>query len=92
MTELHCDWCKTDDAIHPVASICAHELKRKDALIEDLKEHLMSCFSQGTHIRPDYAKQPDKWVYDHMCLSAYEDAQDFLIGQGMIKKEECSRK
>lgn len=59
---------------------------------EELKEHLLSCFSQGTHIRPDFQKDPNHWVYDHMCLSAYESAQDFLIEKGLIKKEECCRK
>lgn len=58
----------------------------------DAMEHLLSCFSQGTHYRPDYEKEPNKWVYDHGCLSAYEDAQDFLIEHGVIKLEECSRR
>lgn len=60
--------------------------------LADALDHLLSCFSQGTHVRPNYVNNPDKWVYDHMCLSAYEDAQDFLIELGMIKLEECSRK
>ena len=29
--------------------------------------------------------------YDHMCISIYEEAQEFLIEMGRIKKEECYR-
>ena len=29
--------------------------------------------------------------YDHMCISIYEEAQEFLIEMGRIKQEECIR-
>ena len=29
--------------------------------------------------------------YDHMCISTYEEAQEFLIEIGRIKQEECFR-
>jgi hypothetical protein len=30
--------------------------------------------------------------YDHMCLSAYEDAQRYLIDANLIQADDCVRK
>lgn len=29
--------------------------------------------------------------FDHACMSSYEEAQNFLLRRGIIKKEDCSR-
>ena len=58
------------------------ELIERLALAEEL---LKACFNQACGERNDY-------TYDHMCLSAYESTQDYLIEYGLIKKDECSRK
>ena len=44
---------------------------------------ILDLFAQG-------CRNGDK--YDHLCISSYENAQDYLIERGMIKPEECSRK
>ena len=61
------------------------ELIERLALAEEL---LKACFNQACGERND--KNP--YQYDHMCLSAYESTQDYLIEHGLIKKDECSRK
>ncbi len=53
------------------------------------EELLLHCFSQSCHYKDE--KYPE-FKYDHMCLSAYEHTQDYLIEHDLIKKEECSRK
>ncbi len=55
---------------------------------DEIVESLSDCFNQAC--REDKGEQNPK--YDHMCLSAYENAQDLLIKLGKIKEEECSRK
>ena len=54
-------------------------------------EHLLDCFSQGTYRTESYEKR-DEWAYDHGFLSAYENAQDYLVEQGMIDQKRCYRK
>lgn len=49
-------------------------------------ELLCDCFFQACNYG-----NGEKAQFDHMCLSAYESTQDFLIECGMIKKEDCCR-
>ena len=32
----------------------------------------------------------DGFYYNHDCISTYEEAQQFLIGEGVIREEECT--
>ena len=76
----------------PNTTLTILELTERLALAEEL---LFSCFAQGTNRLengPGLGGEKSIWKYDHMCLSAYESAQDYLIEHGLIKKEECSRK
>ncbi len=69
----------------------AAAIKERDALRiarNDAIEYLVGCFSQACS---DYDRVTGKHSYDHMCLSAYEGTQDFLISVGAIKKEDCRR-
>lgn len=52
--------------------------------VQDLYALLLDVFSQGT--------RGADGKYDHQCLSAYEHAQSYLIENGLIKDEDCSRK
>lgn len=54
----------------------------------DAVEALTACFTQSCG---DYDRTTGEHSYDHMCLSSYEHAQDFLIQVGAIKKEKCRR-
>lgn len=52
---------------------------------DEILDALMFCFMQATGGAEDEK-------YDHMCLSAYENAQDLLIRLGKLEPEHCSRK
>lgn len=57
------------------------------SMLEDAQEAVFDCFNQAcSGPETEYGK------YDHMCLSAYENAQDLLIQWGKIKPTECQRK
>ncbi len=60
---------------------------------DDLIEMIYDLFSQAC--RRDFSvvlngNLKRAWHYDHMCISAYEQAQDFLVSVGRIKEEECT--
>jgi hypothetical protein len=63
--------------------ISRHRLEEENRHIKQL---LLEMFMQACLVSKD-----EKWSYDHMCLSTYEDVQAHLISWGMIKPEECSR-
>lgn len=51
------------------------------------QEHVLEMFAQSCA-----DTERDKFKYDHQCISAYEDAQAYLIEQKLIKAEDCRRK
>ena len=54
---------------------------------DELLEALMDCFGQSC----DFAGPTEPPRYDHMCLSAFENAQELLIKYGKIKASEVRR-
>lgn len=51
------------------------------AEFDEMAELILDLFSQGTLL--------DHKHYNHMCISAYENAQEWLIKHGLVKPEEC---
>mgnify|MGYP003387018061 CR=1 FL=1 len=64
------------------------------AMLEESQEVVWDVFNQSCQINHYGIKELNdhEFLYDHMHLSAYEGAQDYLIKIGRIKPEECSRK
>lgn len=56
--------------------------------LSDANELILDLFAQATLV----STQDRGRIYDNLCISTYEHAQDYLIGVGMVKEEECSRK
>jgi hypothetical protein len=56
---------------------------------EVLAEALLDVFNQACQTHTDPISMDA--TYDHMCLSAYERAQDLLIENGLINKKQCVR-
>lgn len=54
--------------------------------IHEMEEIIMDLLSQACGIGTD-----DKFLYDHMCLSAYENALSFAIKHGLIKEKDLAR-
>ena len=52
---------------------------------DEMIELIYDLFNQGCRFE---SMKPDS-IYDHMFISAYEEAQAFLIKVGRIKAEEC---
>ena len=63
--------------------------RARDSEVDKLNEMIMDLFSQSCNQFDPKTKKPN---YDHMCLSTYEYAQDYLISQGLINEADCSRK
>ena len=53
---------------------------------EVLIDMIFGLFNQACRLETS-----DGYIYDHMCLSIYQEAQEFLIEMGRIKEEECVR-
>lgn len=73
------------------------ELEKAEAELKELKERLEYCedeledsFCQACQV--DWDKEKDEAKFDHMCISAHETAQEYLIKHGIIKEEQCLRK
>lgn len=64
-------------------SRCAGQVLALVGEVRRLRELLMDVFSQGT-------RMPDG-RYDNFCISAYEDATDYLLAAGLVKYEELVR-
>jgi len=65
-----------------------HLLDKKAITSSDEREKLIDIifdlFNQACRI-----DTPDGYKYHHMFISAYEEAQRFLIAEGIILKNEC---
>jgi len=48
---------------------------------DEMAELILDLFAQGTLL--------DGGHYNHMCMSAYENAQEWLIKHNLIKQDEC---
>lgn len=57
---------------------------------DEAVDALFDCFIQSCSFEGHDLVGP-KYKYDHMCLSAFEHAQDLLIKLGKIKQSECCR-
>lgn len=56
---------------------------------DEARALVFDLFAQGCQQSTD--KRSGEYVYDHCCISTYEDAQAALISWGMVKREECVR-
>ncbi len=57
---------------------------------EELLDELFGAFNQACQI--SFSKEKNEGVYDHMCMSPWEGIQDILVGQGVIREDQCVRK
>lgn len=48
---------------------------------DEMAELVLDLFAQGTLLDGEH--------YNHMCMSAYENAQEWLIKHNLIKQDEC---
>lgn len=83
-------WDRLSDEflMRAISAAIQAERDRADLLQQELtkaNEMILCLFDQSA-----YDTQDSK--YDHMCISTYESAQEYLIERGLIKAEECSRK
>jgi len=51
------------------------------------RELVFDVFSQACQV--DFDREKNEGIYDHMALSAYEDAQAALIEWGVIREDQC---
>jgi len=49
-----------------------------------LRELVLDLYCQGCYINKENQ-------YDHSCISTYEEAQHYLLKQGLLKREQCYR-
>jgi len=54
---------------------------------EYLLELILDLFAQGCYLRDVGGRS----MYDHSCISIYEEAQKLLLEKKMIKEEQCYR-
>ena len=67
------------DELKALGYIKADRLKEAQEIALDLFQQACYCEQKG-------------FIYDHMCLSANENAQAYLIENDLIKESECSRR
>lgn len=75
------------DKLEPVDPLVA--LAKLKAERDEARALVFDLFAQGCQQSTD--KRSGEYVYDHCCISTYEDAQAALISWGMVKREECVR-
>lgn len=56
------------------------------ALAQDL---ILDLFTQACG---KWHEKEQLYTFDHMCLSTYENAQDYLLQAGLIKALDCERR
>lgn len=88
----HPDWATfradgMDHRVYEDAHDEAAELLAR-SVSDDLLETIHELFSQSCY---QHEQADGSGVYDHMCISAYEEAQSILIEHNRIKKEQCYR-
>lgn len=86
-------WCDEETRMIEMDTRLANAFaKRLDGFASeaiDLVDILESCFNQACQVRWD--EKMDLPIFDHMCISSYENAQQALIELGRIKPEQCTR-
>lgn len=60
-----------------------------EILLKDARDLVMTVFNQACQY--SWNKEKDWAEFDHLCISAYQEAQDKLLEWGMIKPEQCLR-
>ena len=54
---------------------------------DEARGMVFDVFTQACQV--DYDRAKNEGIYDHMALSAYEDAQAALIEWGVIREDQC---
>ncbi len=79
------------------SEMIAESIDLRRRLVE-AREVVMDLFNQAclvwvpvNELKP-YEGGAHRRVYDHQCISTYENAQDYLIEHGLIESRDCVRK
>jgi len=73
------DYTRRLDALDSLAAMQAER--------DETRELVFDVFSQACQV--DFDREKQEGTYDHMALSAYEDAQAALIEWGTIRADQC---
>ena len=77
------------DAKADVAMLRWDELEKLKKDLKYAREHVLDLFQQGCRIVSKNTNNHGK--YDHMCISTYEAAQEYLIDLKLIERQDCVR-